>query len=412
MTPLFAAVPEGIEPRRGRGLGVSAALHALAVIAPMVHAVAASPVVPPEQPRLVAMIEMPPPDEVLVVDDPVDPAELSGLEVPGLPFNIPKIAARKASLFPFLTLELSFLQRIDRDAREAAARLPNPVLGNGERGATPPLRLDAAALQRAVDASWSRRDRWRQFKGIADLIARHDANAGDAPALLQAYLDQNLLQPFCDGRTKDARFWAMLENSSDHVAFIELVRTHARAHPSSRTTTELLFLLDELTQASRDSMMTLLETDPARDLLHTSTVNPPSGKLAAEISRHYRSWLVRHSLTSAAAVRERYDQARLRALTTIIESTPNGYRESDARYLAGEIFFKQGNIAEAVSWWTPMRPAPADSYDLASTLIAQELRRSPVNQRALRRILDAETGRGRIATYERMRTFGHRCDTY
>lgn len=402
-----------LRPRRATGLSLSAVLHAFASIALMFQPVGAVPALPSTDARFVAAIELPPPDEVLVEDDPVDPAELSGLDVPGLPFNISKIAARKKSLFPFLTLDLTFLQRIDRDAREASVHVTNPIASGAGNAAAPPLDLDAAGLQRVIDDSWSRRDRWRQFAGVVGLLNAHDGNAGDVPAVVRGYLDQNLLQPFCDGRTRDARFWAMLENAADHVQFIELVRSYAKQHPSSRATTELLFLLDELSQASRDAMLTLLETDPARDLIHTATVNPPSGKLAAEISRQYREWLRAESLGSGAAVRERYDQIRLRILATIMESTPNGYREADARYLAGEIFFRQGNTAEALEWWTPMRPAADDSYLPASARIRAALRSAtPADAKVLRRILESETGRWKIAMYERMRRFGHTCDTY
>jgi hypothetical protein len=410
---LFEETHQVLRPRRATGFSLSAVLHAVGAIALMFQPLAAVPAVPPPDSRIVATVEMAPPDEVLIDDDPVDPAELSGLDVPGLPFNIPKIAARKKSLFPFLTLELTFLQRIDRDAREASVHVTNPIAASAGSAATPPLHLDAAALQRVVDDSWSRRDRWRQFAGIVGLLDAHDANAGDAPAVVRGYLDQNLLQPFCDGRTKDARFWAMLENASDHVAFIEMIRSYARVHPSSRTTTELLFLLDELAQASRDSMLTLIEINPVTDLLHTSTVNPPSGKLAAEVSRHYRLWLQGESIKSVAAIRERYDQVRLRVLTTIMESTPNGYREADARYLAGEIFFRQGNIDEAIEWWNPMRPAADDSYNAASTRIRSALRSAAAaDAKVLRRILESETGRWKIVMYERMRRFGYKCDTY
>ena len=57
-----------------------------------------------------------------------------------------------------------------------------------------------------------------------------------------------------------------------HGDFIDFVRAFARQHPSSRTTTELLFLLDELAQGSRDVLLTLLD-------------------LARELQLHYSAWL-------------------------------------------------------------------------------------------------------------------------
>ena len=124
---LFEETHEILRPRRATGLGLSAVLHAVGSIALMFQPLGAVPVVLPPDSRLVAVIQMPLPEEVLIEDDPVEPGELAGLDVPGLPFNIPKIAARKKSLFPFLTLGSTFLQRIDRDAREASVRVTNPI---------------------------------------------------------------------------------------------------------------------------------------------------------------------------------------------------------------------------------------------------------------------------------------------
>lgn len=324
-------------------------------------------------------------------------------------FNIPKIKAQKESLFPFLTAGLPFLARLDKQAAASHDHLANPLAGSNGRS---PLVLTEAALQGVLDRSWSRRSRWRSFAEIVSLIETHDVNAGQLPSVLRGYLDQNLLQPFCDTTRRDSRFWAMLENAADHSRFIDFVGSFTRDHPRSRTMTELLFLLDELTQASRDVMLMLMDTRPETHLLYTATTTRDGLAVSVEIRRYYLSWLARHQLNSPEAVKARFDQVRLQILATIVDASPNGYREGDARYLAGEIFFNQENLAEAMTWWKPIAPNEHDSYVGSYSSILSEMRDSRPDSRVIRGILQREYGRWRSASFDRLRQFHSRCDTF
>lgn len=324
-------------------------------------------------------------------------------------FNIPKIQAQKESLFPFLTAGLTFLARLDKQAAGARDHLGNPLAGSQAR---PPLVLTEAALQRVIDRSWSRKSRWRSFAEIVSLVETHDVNAGQLPSVLRGYLDQNLLQPFCDTTRRDSRFWAMLENAADHSRFIDFVGSFTRDHPGSRTMTELLFLLDELTQASRDVMLMLMDTKPERDLLYTATTTRDGIALSVEIRRYYLSWLAQHQLNSPEAVKAQFDQVRLQILATIVDASPNGYREGDARYLAGEILFNQENLADAMTWWKPIVPDEDDSYVGSYSAILSQLQEPRPNARAIRAILQGEYGRWRSASFDRLRQFHSRCDTF
>ena len=62
-----------------------------------------------------------------------------------------------------------------------------------------------------------------------------------------------------------------MDIAADHADFIELIADYAVRHPSTKATTELLFLLDKLTQASFDALTTLLNTEPRRDLRWTDS---------------------------------------------------------------------------------------------------------------------------------------------
>ena len=390
---------------------VSVVLHAACAIAWLLIAALPPQLTLPAsaEMREIARIEVPVAEPPLLIERAIPPDELSGYDIAGLPFNIPKIAARRASLFPFLTADLTFIDRMASDVRAASARLGNPF---DPALAAKPLALNHGLMQQIVDEAWSRRDRWQRFQQIRALLVGHDAHGGDAPSLMRAYLDQNLLQPYCYGRMKDGQFWALLENATDHVDFLEFIRSYARTRSSSRTTTELFFLMDELAQGNREVAETLLGTSVGHDLAYSATISPNAARLAAGVTNDLHGWLSAHGYTRHEGVAAAYDQVRLRVLATIVETSPDGYRESDARYLAGEIFFRQGNVEQAIEWWRAMRPQDGDSYALAARAIGQVLDASPVDHGALRRILWNETARWKEQNYQRLKQFGYRCDSY
>lgn len=398
---------------QGRSAAVSLSLHAAAAIAWLIVAL-----IPPvmSTPGAVTMvevgrIEVPPPAETpIVIDHPIPPEQLSGYELSGLPFNLAKIAARRESLFPFLTGDLSFLDRMANDLRASAAQWKNPLDPSAR---AKPLDIDEHVIQQLIDESWSRRDRWQRFKQIAGLLVGHDADDGRAPELMRAYLDQNLLQPYCAGKTKDGQFWALLENASDHADFLEFIRRYARTRSSTKTTTELLFLMDELAQASEEVATTVVGTSVSHDLAYSAVNAPPSALLAANIGNDLRSWFAAHKMFPNTEMRDAYGAVRLRILSTILETTPNGYRDADARFLAGDVLFRLGHVEKAVEWWRPMRPADDDTYAAAARDIKRVIdKEGPLDQFALQQILWRESARWAEINYNRMKQFGYRCDSY
>ena len=415
MTPPTLLISEpSIAGRRSCGVAAAAVLHVAALAVAM--ALPAAAVRPIEEPLEIGFVDPPttsspasgdqalPGEPVLAGETSADPDAAEQRA------DIAKIRARRDSLFPFLTLDLQFLPRLEQALAAAREKMVNPLAERA--GRQPPLRMTDAELQGEVDRSWSRRDRWRTFAAIAALVTAHDPDAGAAPALLRAYLDQNQLQPFCDGKTRDRRFWATLENVADHADFIDFARVFARDHPSSKTTTELLFMLDELAQASRDALLLLLGTVPDQHLPRTAAADPEGFILAGSLRDQYAEWLTARGLITAKDIRAQYADLRLRLLETIIETTPGRYRTADAQYLTGEILFNEGNVAGAGQMWRAITPDPSDAYFRAYSDVRQVLGSAPADTRSLRRALDAEYGRWRIFSYDRLRQFGHSCETY
>jgi hypothetical protein len=339
----------------------------------------------------------------------------TAVPLPGFTFDFKKVLDRSSLLFPILSpglsLDFGLLPEPDR-----SRRLYNPLQAGSQRAATPPLALSERGLQSIIDASWSRRDRWIVFDEIQTLAAAHDPQDGALPALFQRYVQQNALQPYADTTVRDARLWAQLGLAADHVAFIGFVSRHASQHPGTRTTTELLFFLDKIVQASYDCLITLLDIAPAADLTWTYRKNRDAYLLIEQIQRFYRAQLERQRIDSPEALRAYYDKVRLAILTALLHTTPDGYRSGDARYLIGSIYWRHGNRTGAIDAWRDITLDRSDSYVIAYSDVLAAIGAGDAADNGLRRqverALDAERGRWRDFSYTRLRQFGYRFDTY
>ena len=412
-------LPRGrsIVKQRAGGFGASIVLHAAAIALLILRSAASGSLdsgTPAESISIVAVPE----DTLLPFDPAPDPKEADpeeprqSLELDTFEFDVEKIRRRRHSLFPFLTGDVLFVERVVEKTEVDPTALRNP-LGHKPPADRPPLALDAADLQRHVDESWSRRDRWTKFAGIVRLLESHDPQRGQLADLVHLYLDQNLLQPYEDAATRDSKYWVMMELVSDHVDFIDFVRSYSRRYPASRTTTELLFLLDELAQGSLDSLLMLLDTDVATELVATFAVNRDAFGLAANIGTYYRNWLANRGLGTATHVIARYGEMRLRILEAIVASTPDGYRLGDARFLIGQILFNRNDVEGAFRVWRQITPAEGDNYAAAYVQILDALAtpgRAAVPQ--VVGILAGERLRWLAFSRERLRAFGYAFNTF
>jgi hypothetical protein len=127
---------------------------------------------------------------------------------------------------------------------------------------------------------------------------------------------------------------------------------------------------------------------------------------------------------SVNAIEAHYDKVRLTILSGILRRTPDGYRSSDARFLMGTIYWKEGKEQEALRSWREIKVDQTDSYVVAYSEILNALRSTddpptlPDQKIArplrleMQRILDAERGRGRMLSLDRLQQFGYRVDTF
>ena len=414
--------------RHVSALATSAAIHVFAVMATVwlaagsSVALAARPAAsPPNAPAVVLVESLPPSEPLTETDAPPDSlgirvdGESSRVALPGFTFDFSKVAKRATGLFPFLAGSPS-LDRVTAPARrQARSRLANPLAQQPSDERKPPLVLGNAALQSVVDKSWSRRDRWRVFQAVSALANAHSPDQGRLPALLGEYVAQNGLQPYIDAATRDPRLWVELGLAADHADFIDFVSRFAARNPSTKATTELLFLLDKLAQGSLDALTTLVDTDPGGDLRWTHSANPEAYNAIVTIRDYYRLLLERKGLLAGQALRQHYDGVRLAILETILLATPGGYRASDARYLIGAIYWKQGRAATARRVWKEISVAPGDRYAIAATEIAAAMRAAEergLDARRINRILEYEHGRWVSFSFDRLWEFGYRFDTF
>ncbi len=342
------------------------------------------------------------------------PVPLEGLAIPGFEFDVAAIRERQAALFPFLSERLSALDDIRAAAAAQTSRLtwstpapPRPPSG------LPPLTINDAQLFNLVDNAWSRRNRWDSFAEIARLVTAHDPDVGRSAELVRTHIDQNLLQPYFDTSSRDPRFWVMLTLAADHSLIVEFVSRFVREHPSSRTSTELLFLLDEFAQASRDALLMLMATEPERDLHLTRDSSAEAFALAVSVRDRYRTWLEERNLDSTTEIRRHYDGVRLEILSTIVETTPERYGEADARYLTGLILWDQNNPRDAIAEWRRIGPDERGMYETVYGGILAELR-TPVAGGAARisAMLGADYRRWLEFSKQRLAEFGYALESF
>jgi len=403
-----------------RALGLSALLHVLAVAGLMPAASTPATHVEPNK-RTPAVVAAAVEDSSFPGLNPVNRARdssagehpPSSLSIGNVRIDVEKIGYRQRVLFPFVSPGLAFELFFPTLPSEDRLIFQRPLTdGRSTRGASRPLVMSEAAMQAVVDKSWSRRDRWKAFEPLQRIVETHGADDDRVATLLRKYRDQNSLQPYADTDIRDTRLWAQLGLAADHVTFIGFIRRYASDHPSTRATTELLFLLDRIAQASRDALAVLLDSDPAEQLAWTRRTNGRAYLLIERIRQDYGAELNRLHLTSNAEIDAYYDAARLTILTGILRTTPHQYGANDARFLIGAIYWREGRANEALRWWRDVTAEDDGSYALACSQVRMALLRGGPDHREVDRILKNEAGRWLMFSYDRLRRFGYRFDTY
>jgi hypothetical protein len=212
---------------------------------------------------------------------------------------------------------------------------------------------------------------------------------------------------------RDLRLWAQLGLAADHADFIGFIRAYAAEHPSTKVTTELLFLIDTLAQANADALAVLVETNQPGDLEWTKETHPRAFLLARDIQRLYTRDIVRFGLTSRPAIEAFYARGRLSILARILQTTPRGYRADDARFLMGEILWNQGNTDAALRVWRGMSAGPSDAtYAIVIAQLRTAVQPAQPDSRNIRYILRNQQGRWLSFSDDRLRHFGYRADAY
>ena len=277
---------------------------------------------------------------------------------------------------------------------------------------SPALTLSALEMQALLDASWSRRQRWESFQHILDLMQRFDPQHGDLPTLLRRYVNDNLLQPFNTSQNPEPKIWGLLSVAADHFDFVQFITTFVERVPSSKVTTELLFLLDKLVQANLYAALTLFKLDTEHGIEWTESVSPKGAEMLVALQSHHESAFGNRGLWDEAALASRYDEVRVGILQQLIRTTPQGYRANDARFLMGEIWWQQGRRTEALETWGEGTPDANDEYFIVYSDVRTNLGADTVSRTRIDAALNEQTRRWTRASFERLRHFGFRFDTF
>jgi hypothetical protein len=336
----------------------------------------------------------------------------------GFTFDLRKVRSRWSDLFPFVTAP----PRLDVDA---AARRASSTRGfvfvdpdripASEPPARPALAMSPSGIQQLIDRAWSRRERWSRFARFVNLANGYHPDDGRLPAVIRAYVAQNMLQPYEEMSLPDPTRWMLLVLAADDRDYLEFVEGYVRAHPGTRGSTEMLFLVDALMQGSRASLNVFFRTNPRRDLQWTYQENTDAFWLFDSLREHYRKVLAERGLTSAGAIERYYDAERLKLLETVLRQTPDGYRASDARFVIGKIHWAQGERRAAIREWRRMQVAPGDAFVTTYARVLQAMAARPAGGEepdpatvaAIDAALQAERAQQSTFQFDRLRRFGH-----
>jgi hypothetical protein len=345
------------------------------------------------------------PTEVEIID-------LSDLRDHAFNFDVAKIASRGSRLFPFTDpiLLSPASKSIQAAGRDSDSRVF--VLESHLAKPSPALRLTALELQALLDESWSRRERWDSFQRILDIVQRCDPQEGDLSILLRRYENDNVLQPLNASHNTEPKLWALLSIAADHLNFVQFISNFVRRVPSSKSTTELLFLLDKLIQANLNAVLEIFKLDPLDGLQWTSAVSPSGARTLLALHTYHKRALNQRGMWNESALTHQYDEARLLVLQHLIRTTPHGYRVNDARFLIGELYWQQGRVNEALKIWGDITPAATDEYSLVSSEVLSAIGTKQISRERIAFALNAQTRRWIHASYLRLRHFGFQLDTF
>ena len=345
------------------------------------------------------------------------------VRVGGFTFDLRKVRARWSALFPFVTAP----PRFDVDAtapRASSSRRFVFVDPDRTPPADPPAKpaliLSPSAIQQLVDRAWSRRERWSRFATFVNLANAYHPDDGRFPAVIRAYVAQNMLQPYQEMSLPDPSRWVMLVLAADDQDYLEFAGGYVRDHPGTRGATEMLFLVDALMEGNGDTLQVLLRTRPQRDLRWTYQEDPDAFWLFDSLREYYGDVLGQRGLKTPGAVARYYEDQRVHLLETVLRQTPAGYRAGDARFVIGKIHWARGDRRAAIRTWRQMRIVADDVFAATSARIAQAVERLPTGVEdpdppiitAIEAALAAERRSWAAFEDDRLRQFGHGAYTF
>jgi len=414
--------PVVIRRRRSQGLAASLACHgALMIVAffvgtsnpppPRTHA--SAPVIVPADIRNTSAGH---PLPGLTSSEPYSATTLALPDSPpdfrnfGLEYS--KIAARTTLLFPFLVPGIDLKEfGGSEDAHVGAVTFAG--FANAGASHRPSLEINDRDMQKLADRAWSRRYRWNAFQTIVTLTETYDANHGALPTVMHMYAKQNALQPYADAGVRDYRLWVQLGIAADQVDFIGFISRYVNAHPASKTSVELLFLLDMLAQGSLDDLLTLLQTQPGVDLRWTWRTSKLAFEAMVKIRAFYDRELRRMNLASPAAVTTYYRNIRLAILRQVLAVTPDGDGANEARFKIGTILWFEHRQQEAVQMWRSISACTGDrTYGGVCPALRAAVESSIVNTKEIERVMSQEQAAWLSFSFDRLRRFGFRFDTF
>lgn len=207
-------------------------------------------------------------------------------------------------------------------------------------------------------------DEWMEFpkeimfERMKQMLGHFDSNHGDLAEFTRELYNQNLVRRIFrlgpDNETID-----FFEESLFKAEVFNYITGYVQNSPYSRTTAELLFVLERLYKYESHMLSSMfnaqMRPNPKKDIRR---------HIVDTVSQKYEAKMRGMGFEDGAGIMLAYKDRRLEIMDKIIE---NRYRANDALFIKGRIHFSHAEVRKAYEAWQQISPAGDEFFIFKDT---------------------------------------------
>lgn len=206
-----------------------------------------------------------------------------------------------------------------------------------------PLEWPAGKRQKYFDRTLPLEKETQLARFFNRFVRNHDFDKGDLPlALRQLYYDN--IQRIARKFSSDPTYFYIdyFEENLNKENFLKNALYWANRMKGTRAGTELLFILENIYDIQQRAVSFYFQAARQLRSIPPKKVNELRVQTLARIIERYRPILAEKGIPNTRESDKLYYERRLQVLDYILDSTPQGYRRSDALFTKAEVLWSRG----------------------------------------------------------------------